>query len=337
MPTAIHAQSLSKTYRTRIKDEGLSGAIKALVKPRYREVKAVDNIDLHISKGELVAFIGPNGAGKSTFIKMLCGILYPTSGEVSVLGYSPVKDRQRLAMHIGTVFGHKSQLWLHLPAVDSFTLLGAIYEIERTTLKKRVAELSERFSLESFLDIPVRKLSLGQRIRCEVAASLLHEPELLFLDEPTIGLDVVAKQAIRELVLTLNKEKGTTVFLTSHDPADIERLCERAVVIDNGRVVMDSPVEQMAKGYLGSKMVNISFSVPMVVPAMPGVEVATGDGGLSASLSVNTNLVPIAKVMEQLAALSMGGVTDITIADPPMEEIIAAIFKSQEGGANNGQ
>ena len=254
---AIVTKNLCRTYRTRVKAEGLGASLRALIKPEWKEIEAVKNISLEVEQGEILAFIGPNGAGKSTFIKMLCGILHPSGGEISVLGMSPVKERRALAMRIGTVFGQKSQLWLHLPPLDSFTLLAAIYEIDDAERKKRVEELTELFELGDFLKIPVRKLSLGQRIRCEVAASLLHNPELLFLDEPSIGLDVVVKQALRELILKRNREYGTTVFLTSHDPADIEHLCRRAVVIDHGEMGLDIPVEKLISDYPGKNMEDI--------------------------------------------------------------------------------
>ncbi|GHU66856.1 hypothetical protein FACS1894184_05660 [Clostridia bacterium] len=241
----IETRELRKTYRAKVKGEGLGASVRALIKPEWKEVDAVRGLSLTVERGEIAAFIGPNGAGKSTFIKMLCGILHPSAGELTVLGMSPMRDRRRLAMRIGTVFGQKSQLWLHLPALDSFTLLGAIYEISDAERKRRVGELTELFEMGEFIQTPVRKLSLGQRIRCEVAASLLHDPELLFLDEPTIGLDVVVKQAIRELILKYNKERGVTVFLTSHDPSDIENLCRRAIVIDHGSLMMDCPVDQL--------------------------------------------------------------------------------------------
>lgn len=326
--TVIETRNLTKNYRARIKAEGLGASFRALIKPDWKEVQAVRNIALQVEQGEIVAFIGPNGAGKSTFIKMLCGILHPTAGDISVLGMSPVKDRRKLAMRIGTVFGQKSQLWLHLPALDSFTLLAAIYELSDSERKRRVAELSELFELADFLETPVRKLSLGQRIRCEVAASLLHDPELLFLDEPTIGLDVVVKQAIRELIQRRNKERGTTVFLTSHDPTDIELLCRRAVVIDHGRLVLDSPVEKLRSSYLGKKLIEVSFSAPQEIPTLSGVELVTVDGGLKSTLTVDTSLRPIGEVMERLSGL--GGVLDITISNPPMEDIIAAIFREKE-------
>ena len=258
---AISTRNLTKTYRTRVKSEGLGASFRALVRPERKDIHAVRNIDMTVEQGEIVAFIGPNGAGKSTFIKMLCGILHPTSGEISVLGMSPVKDRRKLSLRIGTVFGQKSQLWLHLPALDSFTLLAAIYEIADAERRRRVDELSELFELGDFLRTPVRKLSLGQRIRCEVAASLLHDPDLLFLDEPTIGLDVVVKQALRELILRRNKEKGTTVFLTSHDPSDIEHLCHRAVVIDEGAIMLDTPVDTLKNDYLGKEMEDIIATI----------------------------------------------------------------------------
>jgi len=323
--SAIKTKNLSKTYITRVKAEGLRASFRALIKPERQEVNAVRDISLEVGRGEITAFIGPNGAGKSTFIKMLCGILHPTGGELSVLGLSPVRDRGRLAMRIGTVFGQKSQLWLHLPALDSFTLLAAIYEISDPERRRRVNELAERFELGGFLKVPVRKLSLGQRIRCEVAASLLHEPEILFLDEPTIGLDVAVKQAIREFISERSKKRGTTVFLTSHDPADIEQLCRRAVVIDRGTVVLDSSVEKLKTDYLGKKLVEVSFGAPQAIPEMHGVTASAEPGGMRAALAVDTAVCPIGEVMERLSAF--GNVLDITISNPPMEEIIAAIFK----------
>ncbi|MCL2741784.1 MAG: ATP-binding cassette domain-containing protein [Oscillospiraceae bacterium] len=326
---AIKTQNLTKTYVTRIKAEGLAAGFRALIRPERRAVEAVRGISLEVGRGEVTAFIGPNGAGKSTFIKMLCGILHPTGGELSVLGMSPARDRRRLAMRVGAVFGQRSQLWLHLPALDSFTLLAAIYEVGEAERRRRVGELTERLGLGGFLKVPVRKLSLGQRIRCEVAASMLHDPEILFLDEPTIGLDVVVKQAIRELIAERSRLRGTTVLLTSHDPSDVERLCGRAVVIDRGTVVLDSSVERLKSEYLGRKVVEVSFAAPQALPEMPGVETESEPGGMRARLTVDIAARPIGEVMERLSAL--GGVRDVTISDPPMEEIIAAIFG--KGGA----
>jgi ABC-2 type transport system ATP-binding protein len=206
-------------------------------------------------------------------------------------------------------------------------LLAAIYEISDIERRRRVNELTERFELGDILKVPIRKLSLGQRIRCEVAASLLHDPEMLFLDEPTIGLDVVVKQAIRELILERNKEHGTTVFLTSHDPADIEQLCRRAVVIDHGTIVLDSSVEKLKTDYLGKKLIEVSFGVPQELPEINGVTITGEPGSMRSTLIVDTAIRPIGEVMERLSAF--GNVLDITISNPPMEEIITAIFRKE--------
>lgn len=198
----IKVQNLCKTFKVKTKEAGLKGSMKSIFTPSFREIHAVNNISFEVEKGEILAFIGPNGAGKSTTIKMMTGILHPTSGSIEVLGMNPTSERKKLSYKIGTVFGQKSQLWFHLPPLDSFNLLGSIYELDEEKLKLRIELLKEIFEIGDLMDIPVRKLSLGQRIRCEIAASILHEPEIIFLDEPTIGLDVVVKQKIRELILT---------------------------------------------------------------------------------------------------------------------------------------
>ena len=325
---AIVVGNLSKRYRTRVKAEGLKAGVKALFAPEYREVEAVKGISFHVQRGEMLAFIGPNGAGKSTTIKMLTGILHPSGGDMRVLDYDPVRERRALCAHIGTVFGQRSQLWLHLPPVDSFAMLGAIYGIEDNERRRRVDVLAQRFGLGEFLHTPVRKLSLGQRIRCEIAASLLYEPEILFLDEPTIGLDVVVKQAIRELILEWNREKGITVFLTSHDPGDVEHICRRAMVIDHGQVVLDQSVEQLKATYLNRKVITVKFFENRELPQLDGVKV-TADG-VQAVLTVDLRVQPIGNVMQ--AVTGSGGVADITVNDPPMEEIITTIFKAREVG-----
>ncbi len=325
---AIVVENLRKDYRARVKGEGLKAGIKALFKPEYKQVEAVKDISFTVQKGEMLAFIGPNGAGKSTTIKMMTGILHPTSGLMRVLGYDPVRERRTLCAHIGTVFGQRSQLWMHLPPVDSFAMIGAIYGIEDDERRRRVDVLAQRFGLGEFLHTPVRKLSLGQRIRCEIAASLLYEPEILFLDEPTIGLDVVVKQAIRELILEWNREKGVTVFLTSHDPGDVEHICRRAMVIDHGQIVLDQSVEELKASYLNRKVITVKFTEPRQLADMAGVKAETS--GAQAVLTVDTRVRPIGEVMQAVTA--EGGVADITVNDPPMEEIITTIFKSREVG-----
>jgi ABC-2 type transport system ATP-binding protein len=229
----IEVKKLSKTFKVKLKEKGIKGSIKSIFKPKYKIVKAVKNISFEVEKGEIIAFIGPNGAGKSTTIKMMTGILYPDKGSIRVIDYDPIKDRKRLAYNIGTVFGQKEQLWTHLTPYDNFKFFGAIYDIPESRVEKKINELKELFELDDFINTPVRNLSLGQRIRCEIVASLIHEPKVLFLDEPTIGLDPVVKENIRSLIKRMNKEYKTTIFLTSHDVGDIEKLCKRVIIINN--------------------------------------------------------------------------------------------------------
>jgi len=230
----ITVRDLRKTFQTKRKQPGLVGSLKAVVKPELQTVEAVKGISFELEPGELLAFIGPNGAGKSTTIKMLTGILYPSSGQASVLGLTPWKDRRKLAYRIGSVFGQKPQLWYHLPPADTFHLFARIYELDEAAFKERLSFLVEAFDIGDLLHTPVRKLSLGQRMKCEIAASLLHRPQVIFLDEPTIGLDVVAKQQIRDTIKLLHERDGATIFLTSHDAGDMESLCKRVIVVNYG-------------------------------------------------------------------------------------------------------
>lgn len=237
MNLAVEVDNLRKVYEVH-KRRGLFAREKT-------EVVSVDNVSFSVPEGQALAFVGPNGAGKSTTIRMLTGILRPTSGAARVLGFDPWKDRARMAFHIGAVFGQRSQLWYHLPAGDTFDLLARIYNIDPREYKKRRDELVERFNLGALIDVPVRKLSLGQRMRAEVAASLLHKPKLLMLDEPTIGLDINARHQLRELIREWNRRDGLTVFLTSHDTGDIESVAERVIIINHGRIVLDDTVEDL--------------------------------------------------------------------------------------------
>ncbi|MCD6321612.1 MAG: ATP-binding cassette domain-containing protein, partial [Clostridiales bacterium] len=296
---AIVLDNLSKTYKVKVREEGLKSALKSLVKPTYKEVEAVQSVSFSVEAGEMLAFIGPNGAGKSTTIKMLTGILHPTSGSANVLDFNPVKDRRKLAYQIGAVFGQKSQLSFHLPPVDSFRLLSNVYEIEKSEYEKRLSQLAELLELGEFMNIPVRKLSLGQRIRCEFAASLLHAPKILFLDEPTIGLDVVVKHNIRELITRLNKEENVTVFLTSHDAGDVENLCRRAIVIDHGKVALDMSVKKMKYDYLNKKVISLKLKDTAAIPEMNGVTPIKVTP-YAAKFLVDTRIVPIGKILAAL-------------------------------------
>ena len=244
MPQIIVRQ-LRKTYRIHERDPGVRGALRALLRPRYRTVEALADVSFELRRGELLAFIGPNGAGKSTTIKILAGILRPDGGRVEVGGLDPFADRERHVGRIGVVFGQRSQLWWDLPVGDGFDLLRDIYRVEPVRFARTRDELVALLHLERLLDQPVRQLSLGQRMRAEIAAALLHEPEILFLDEPTIGLDAPSKLAVRDFIRRANRERGTTVLLTTHDMHDVEALAERVIVIGHGRVLADGPVRAL--------------------------------------------------------------------------------------------
>lgn len=324
---AIEVQDLQKTFLRTKKSGTLRGRIKDFLRPKTEDFTAVRNISFEIKPGESLAFIGPNGAGKSTLIKMLTGILYPTSGRAEVLGLTPWKQRQKLSYQIGSVFGQKSQLWLHLPPLDTFELLSRIYELNRPEYLARKEELVRLFELSDFIDVPTRKLSLGQRMRCEIAASLLHRPKILFLDEPTIGLDPVAKSTIRELIRRANTEEGVTVFLTSHDAGDIERLCKRVMIINQGQIVFDDSTGRLRRDFLRNKEIDLKLTTPWNDHFQtPGVSTMKSSP-FGIKLSVDTTVASIDKVVQEI--LTRGSVEDITIQNAPLEEIIADIYRSQ--------
>jgi ABC-2 type transport system ATP-binding protein len=323
MTAAVEVQALRKEFSRRVRAPGLAGILRSSFSPRYETVHALDGVDFEMRAGESLALIGPNGAGKSTTIKILTGILHPTSGSATVLGMRPWKERTRLAMNVATVFGQRSQLWLHLPAGETFDLLAHIYEIRPAEYRERRRQLVERFELEPLLSTAVRKLSLGQRMRCEIAASLLHRPRILFLDEPTIGLDVIARARIRELIRELNRDEGVSVLLTSHDAGDIEHLSKRVIVVNHGAVVLDDRVSTLRRRYLRRKIVRIRFrEVIAALPAMEHVAVLS-QSEYGAKLEVDARRRDVAEVMAHLGQLPLA---DITIEDPPMEEIIATIY-----------
>jgi len=314
MDASVELEALRKTF--------VQTKRRGLLRERT-EIVAVDGVSLSIPAGQSVAFIGPNGAGKSTTIKMLTGILLPTSGSARVLGLTPWHERPTLARHIGAVFGQRSQLWYHLPPRDTFEVLARVYDLDRATYVKTRDTLIERFGLGPFLDVPVRKLSLGQRMRAEIAASLLHAPKVLFLDEPTIGLDIVARQELRDLIREWNREEGMTVFLTSHDAGDIEGVARRVIVINHGRVVLDDKVSAMRRKYLGSKVLSVRFHEPPAAIDLPGTT-ALKATEYALKLTVDTRVTPVERVMT--AVLRAGPVADIAIEDPPLEEVIAHIY-----------
>lgn len=291
---------------------------------RKQNVMAINAISFSINKGERVAFIGPNGAGKSTTIKILTGILHPTSGEVRVLGMIPWKQRRALGFEIGTVFGQRSQLWYHLPPQDAFDLLSKIYELNQKVYQTQLKHLIEVFEIGNFLHRPVRTLSLGQRMRCELVASLLHNPKILFLDEPTVGLDVTAKLKIRNLLNRISNEQGTTLFLTSHDTADIEQVCERVIVLDSGKILRDCPLRKLRSEYVKRKIITLTSDQKELSLGLSGIEVLENQNFIF-KCEVDLEVVPIEEVIH--AALKKCSLKDVTIEDPTMEEIIRNIYE----------
>ncbi len=332
---SIKVHNLQKTFQSKRKAAGLGGSVRSLFKPEYSVVEAVNNLSFQMEEGELLGFIGPNGAGKSTTIKMLTGILHPTGGEASVLGFTPWKDRQKLAFQIGTVFGQRPQLWYHLPAIDTFTLFGKIYELDDRETKKRIAFLSEAFEMQDLLEVPVRKLSLGQRMRCEVAASLLHRPKLILLDEPSIGLDVVAKQNIRDAIRRMNQEEGVGVLLTSHDAGDLEALCRRVIIVNHGQIVYEDKVSSLKRKYLTTKMVEVRYAKEIAKDFfIRGVEILKV-GHYGVKLKFDSSKTSVDSVLAHISAA--GDLVDITISDPPLEEVIAKIYEQAKEGDLKGQ
>lgn len=327
---AVELRNLSKSFSVRRRRAGGIGArVRDFVAPQTVSVPAVDRLSFSIARGERVAFIGPNGAGKSTTLKMLAGILHPDAGEARVLGFEPARQRSALAYQIGTVFGQRSQLWYQLPPRDTFALLARVYEIDRREHARRVEALSAIFALAGLVDTPVRQLSLGERMRCEIAASLLHAPRVLFLDEPTIGLDVAAKAAIRELLRAQSAAEGVTLLLTSHDTGDIEGVCERVIVIHRGRLLWDGRIDELRRSYLTAKRVTIWSDAERLDITLPGVCVLSS-GCYRTDLEVAVEVTSLGHVVDY--ALRLGAIRDLAVEDAPLDAVIRALYADAEQG-----
>ncbi len=322
----IEIRDLTKTFRLKQKPAGFKASLRNLFSANYKEIAAVSNLNFSVDKGELLAFIGPNGAGKSTTIKMLTGILYPSSGYINVLGFNPSTQRQQLAFHIGSVFGQKPQLWYHLPAQDTYDLFSRIYELEPRDYRERLKFLVDAFEIRDLIETPVRKLSLGQRMRCEIVGSLLHRPQIIFLDEPTIGLDVISKQHIREVIQYLNDKEQVTIFLTSHDAGDIETLAKRTIVINNGQMVFNDSTTNFKKNFIKTKAVELIIDGSNEKFNFPGGKVIE-----KTKYSIKIELDISANAIDKLLNYAVDNfqIKDINISDPPMEEIIADIYRQQ--------
>ncbi len=339
MEPLIRVRDLCKDYRLTDRREGVRGGLQDLVRPRRRDLRAVDRVSFDIPPGEMVGYIGANGAGKSTTIKMLTGILTPSSGEVEVGGMVPWRQRQQYTRHIGVVFGQRTQLWWDLAVVESFRLLKKIYEVDDDTYDRQMKLLDDLLDIGKLLSQPVRKLSLGQRMRCDLAAALLHRPRVLFLDEPTIGLDVVAKENIRAFLRGVQEREGVTVILTTHDLGDIEQLCRRVIIIDQGRVHFDGELAELRRRV--GQSVRLSVDLRDAAASADLAAVTTGlpvawdeQAGLRHVARFNRAEVRAADVIRLL--VNDRPVQDLHLAEQPIEEVVREIYRQAAAG-NAGQ
>ena len=319
----IIVENLVKRFRIAERDAGIVGALRGVVHRRYHTIDALDGVSFSIAPGELVGYIGPNGAGKSTTIKIISGILVPDSGRCEILGRVPWRERQEHVRDIGVVFGQRTQLWWDLPVIESFDLLRDIYRVPRTEYARNRDEFIETLDLKPLLDVPVRQLSLGQRMRCDLAAALLHSPSILFLDEPTIGLDAVSKLAFRDFIRRFNREKGVTVILTTHDMDDIEALCDRVMVISDGRILSDGGLDDLRHRISNERRLVVELVNENGDVSDPDARV-TERIGRRVSLSFDPDLVSAAELIARVTAEHP--VRDLFVENPPIEEIVANIY-----------
>lgn len=323
----IEVESLSKSFKVKKRSPGIGAAIKSLLKPQYSKVQALENVSFKIDEGEIVGYIGPNGAGKSTTIKIISGILVPDSGKCNILGYTPWKNRVNHVKNIGVVFGQRSQLWWDVPVIDSFNLLKDIYKVSPKEFKDNLELLTSTLDLSSLLSTPVRQLSLGQRMRCEIGASLIHSPKILFLDEPTIGLDAVSKIAVRNFVKTINKEKKVTVILTTHDMNDIEALAERIILIGKGKLLLDGTLTELKNKFITHKTLTVDFTENNEDIHIKGTTLLSKS---KERITLAVNLEKI-KVSEVIGILSNKlDIIDVSVESRPIDEIIVDLYKEYQ-------
>ncbi len=324
----ITVEKLSKVFKTFNRREGVIGSLKDLVHREYRDFRAVDEISFSLEPGELVGYIGPNGAGKSTSIKMLTGILSPTSGRIDVMGFDPFRDRKIYTSNIGVVFGQRTQLWWDIAVQESFRLLAKIYGVSAKDYEERIAMLGEVLGLEEFLRTPVRKLSLGQRMRADLAASLLHNPPILFLDEPTVGLDAVAKESIRLFLRKINRERSTTIILTTHDLDEIEELCSRIVIIDHGKIIFDGPLSTIKSLPGLRKEITIdftkSFDEGQTVELGGEIEVLE-QHGRRLRATFDPHKTPTPELIKHI--VNRYEIADLTVIEPQIEDVVKKIYR----------
>jgi ABC-2 type transport system ATP-binding protein len=334
----IETKGLSKSFRSPLKKPGVSGAIRHLFRPEYKDVVAVTDVGLSIAAGESVAYVGPNGAGKSTTIKMLTGILLPSGGEIRINGLHPYKERMRNSKNIGVVFGQRTQLWWDIPVIESFTLLRDIYEVPAKTYAENLAYFTEMLGLDEFLHQSARRLSLGQRMRCDLAVALMHNPAVIFLDEPTIGLDVAVKERIREFLKTVNRERGVTLMLTSHDLDDIQDVCRRLIIIDTGRIIYDGSIQGLLDKYVKERSIRIIASAKIersgAARAMPGGVEITRMNEREMTVVFDRFRYTAKQVLEII--MQTVEVVDFQLEEPDIERVVKNVYEGRlelAGGA----
>lgn len=322
----IEVKNISKEFKVNKRSAGIPGMIANMFVPKYEIKQAVNDLSFTIEKGEMVGFIGPNGAGKSSTIKMLSGILCPDKGSISVAGYIPYKQRKSYVGKIGVVFGQKSQLQWDLPVIDSFELLRAIYRIPEDKYKKNLERFTEMLDMKGFLNQPVRQLSLGQRMRSDIVASLLHSPEIVFFDEPTIGVDIIGKETIRNFIRELNEQDKVTMIFTTHDMQDIEQTCKRIIIIDKGTMMYDGSLQDIRVKYGTTRRLIAEFNEEVVVEPISKVAIENlGDRKMS--FTFDNNVVDVNKLMHEI--LGIYSVRDITVAEPEIESIIHKMYNGE--------
>jgi ABC-2 type transport system ATP-binding protein len=322
----IELTDICKTFRVAKRTSGFRQAAKALVSRKYATIHALEDVSFTVNDGEMVGYIGPNGAGKSTTIKIMCGILTPDSGTCVIHGRTPWKERTAHVRNIGVVFGQRSQLWWDVPVCDSFDLIRDIYRVDDRTYRQNLEELTALLNLSELLKTPTRSLSLGQRMRCEIAASLLHSPEMLFLDEPTIGLDAVSKIAVRQFIKRLNRERGTTVILTTHDMQDIEALTERILLIGKGRILLDGTLAELKARASVQKTLVVEYAgaAPTLSPGMTLVQLREG----RMVITLDPAVCPVSDAMGRITAQTE--ITDVSVTGISAEEMVAELYREYE-------
>ncbi|MBE5801564.1 MAG: ATP-binding cassette domain-containing protein [Clostridiales bacterium] len=319
----IELKNISKTFKVVKRDAGLKAAVKTFFKREYTEVHALQDVSFTIGDGEMVGYIGPNGAGKSSTIKIMSGVLTPDSGECIINGRTPWRNRTAHVQEIGVVFGQRSQLWWDVPVIDSFELIRDIYRVADADYQKNLRALTELLDIGEIVKTPARQLSLGQRMRCEIAASLLHNPKILFLDEPTIGLDAVSKIAVRDFVKTINRENGTTVILTTHDMQDIEALTERILLIGKGKILLDGSLEELKSRKSTHRTLTVDYS-GSALPALERMEIVKDLDG-HAQIRLNTDDISVAQAISRISA--QVDVKDISVEGESIDDLVVSLYK----------